>query len=254
MRALQLCLKNQWDFLDLDKIILWDYSCLQDLLWWSVRPRLEEGISLKLPIPDLMFWSDASDKGWGAQLDTETVSGLWSQTERETSINARELLAIEKGLIAFQPHLLKKSIAVFCDNSTAVAYLRNLGGTLSPSLNSIAQRILRWVEERESLLLPQFIKGSHNVTADSLSRPGQAIGTEWVLHQEMFDFLNKRWPVTIDLFATYHNRRLDAYFAPTLDPMAVGTDAMLQCWSNMLVYAFPPFSMIRTSFVNQKQH
>ena len=49
----------------------------------------------------------------------------------------------------------------------------------------------------------------------------------------------------IDLFATYHNCRSDAFFAPTLDPIAVGTDAMLQCWSNMQVYGFPPFSMIR---------
>ena len=29
------------------------------------------------------------------------------------------------------------------------------------------------------------------------------------------------------------------------DPMAVGTDAFLQSWYQMEVYAFPPFSLIR---------
>ena len=72
-------------------------------------------------------------------------------------------------------------VGVFCDNSTAVAYLRNQGGTLSESLNGEAQAILRWAEERGVSLIPQFILGSQNTVADSLSRQNQVLFSEWTL-------------------------------------------------------------------------
>ena len=49
----------------------------------------------------------------------------------------------------------------------------------------------------------------------------------------------------VDLFATSLNHRCDVYFAPMSDPMAAGTDAMLQSWDHLEAYAFPPFAMIR---------
>ena len=78
-----------------------------------------------------------------------------------------------------------------------------------------------------------------------MSRPNQVIGSEWILHQEVFDSLRRRWPVVIDLFATSLSRRCDVFFAPMSDPMSAGTDAMLQSWNHLSAYAFPPFAMIR---------
>ena len=69
-------------------------------------------------------------------------------------------------------------MAVFSDNTTAVSYLRRQGGLLSPLLNSVAQRILRWAEGQEILLVPQFVMGKVNVVADALSRPNQILGSE----------------------------------------------------------------------------
>ena len=77
----------------------------------------------------------------------------------ERSINARELLAIERALKWFAPHLAGSSVAVFADNSTAVSYLRNQGGTRSSFLNSIAQRILRWAEDLSVVISPQVYYG-----------------------------------------------------------------------------------------------
>ena len=135
-------------------------------------------------------------------------------------------------------------VAVFSNNTTAVAYLRHQGGTLSATLNSVAQRILRWATREEISICPQFVPGRNNVVADALSRPNQVVGTEWTLHQEVFDSLRKRWPVVIDLFASSLNHRCGVHFAPVLDPMAAGTDAMLQSWDHLLGYAFPPFAMV----------
>ena len=82
------------------------------------------------------------------------------------------------------------------------------------------------------------------MVADALSHPNQVVGTEWTLYQEVFDSLRKRWPVVIDIFASSLSHRSGVYFAPVSDPMAAGTDAMLQSWDYLQGYAFPPFSML----------
>ena len=170
-------------------------------------------------------------------LGPEVVSGLWSPGEVGVSINARELLH-------FQSSLRGSTVAIYVDNSTAVAYLRKSGGTRSLFLDEIAQRILRWSELHAITLAPQFIPGSRNVLADSLSRPHQSLGSEWPLHRDVFRDLRLRWPVMVDLFATSANHRCSVYFSPFRDPQAAGTDAFLQSWDEPQAYAFPPRSII----------
>ena len=80
--------------------------------------------------------------------------------------------------------------------------------------------------------------------ADSLSRPNQIQGSEWTLKQVVFQDLCKRWPVSIDLFATSLNHRCSIYFSPYHDRNALGTDVLLQSWNGWQAYAFPPWSLI----------
>ena len=96
----------------------WTASCLQDLQWWLHLPRLCQ-VSLNLD-----FWSDASDVWWGAHLGHQVASGLWDFQQASMSINARELLAMQHGLHRFQLSLRGHTVAVYCDNVTAVAYLQ----------------------------------------------------------------------------------------------------------------------------------
>ena len=58
MRLLQLCLKDQWDFLDDQFQVSWSPLCREDLLWWARVAQLREGVSLSLPAPDISFFSD----------------------------------------------------------------------------------------------------------------------------------------------------------------------------------------------------
>ena len=173
MRSLQLCLHQSWDRLDLQAPVSVTQECLRDLQWWLHLPRLSSGVSLCQVSPDLHFWPDASDVGWGAHLDRQVASGLWDTHQAALSINARELLAVQLGLRQFQSSLQGCTVAVFCDNTTAVAYLRKEGGTRSPLLNSLAQEILLWTESLSIRLAPQFLPGSNNVLEDALSRPHQ---------------------------------------------------------------------------------
>ena len=174
VRSLQLCLYRSWDRGDQLVRIPWSPDCLRDLRWWLHLPRLLLGVSLLQVSPDLDFWSDASDVGWGAHLGSLTASGLWNLDQSALSINARELLAIREGLLHFQSSLVGRNVSVFCDNSIAVSYLRKEGGTRSPFLNSLTQGILHWAESLSIRLLwgkRRIERGSLNVLADSLSRP-----------------------------------------------------------------------------------
>ena len=89
--------------------------------------------------PDLMFWSDSSDEGWGAHLADTGVSGLWSQTDRALSINLRELIAVRLGMRHFLPRLQGQVVVVFSVSSTTAAYLRKQGGTVFSLLNQETQ-------------------------------------------------------------------------------------------------------------------
>ena len=249
MRSLQLCLKDQWDFLDDHFQVSWSPLCREDLLWWARVAQQREGVSLSLPVPDVSFFSDASDVGWGALVGKHHASGLWSPLQAALSINLRELLAVQYGLLALEHLLVGLSVALFCDNTTTVAYLRRSGGTFSSTLNAMAREILLWAEANRVRLLPQFIMGSSNVTADILSRPNQEIGSEWTLHQEVVDHLVHKWPAVMDLFATSLTARLPVYFSLASDPRAAGTDALLQPWDNLQAYAFPPIAIIRRVLV-----
>ena len=172
MRSLQLWLHHLWDLNDDFLLIPWDLACRQDLQWWLVLDHLLLGISLTQVHPHLYFCSDASDVGWGAHLLGNAASVLWSLEEAILSINARELLAVEKGLLQFVHLLSNSTVALFSDNSTALAYLRKPRGTWSTIL------ILCWPETIDLVLAPQFIQGKHKVLADSLSRPNQIQGSD----------------------------------------------------------------------------
>ena len=244
MRSLQLCLHRSWDRQDLGDPVYASMECLRDLQWWLHLPRLSLGVSLCQVSPDLHFWSDASDVGWGAHLDRQITSGLWDTHQAALSINARELLAVQLGLHQFRSSLQGRTVAIFCDNTTAVAYLRKEGGTRSPLLNTLAQEILRWTESLSIRLAPQFLPGSNNVLADALSRPHQLPHSEWSLNLTVFQSLRRLWPVQIDLFATSNNHRCSIYFSLFRDPMSAGTDAFLQSWDGLQAYGFPLVAVI----------
>ena len=122
----------------------WDPLCQEDLLWWSWATQQREGVDLSLPVPDLSFYLDKSDVGWGAIVGEQQVSGVWTPSQRELSITLREMMAVQKGLLEFSCLLRGNTIALFCDNVTAVAYLRRSGGTRSRVLFLKAREILLW--------------------------------------------------------------------------------------------------------------
>ena len=105
MRSLQIRLRYRWDFRDELLRIPWDPLCQEDLLWWSWAIQKREGVGFSLSVPDLSFYSDASDVGWGAIVGEHQVSGVWTPSQRELSINLRKMMTVQKGLLEFSSPL-----------------------------------------------------------------------------------------------------------------------------------------------------
>ena len=246
MRPLQFFLNKTWNRISQQTWIPIPQDLKSELIWWAEQGRIEQGLSLQKKNPSHKLFSDASREGWGATIGGHHLSGKWSPSEKKLHINILELKAIWLALQEVLPIVKGQTIAVFLDNTTALSYIRKQGGTKSWSLFRLVQEMILWLEKNNVNLLPQFIQGSRNSVADALSRKGQILATEWILHQDVCLMLWKMWgrPM-VDLFATSLTKRLPLYMAPHSDPMAIATDAMLQSWSNLDAYAFPPFAMIR---------
>ena len=187
----------------------------EDLLWWSWAIQKREGVDLSLPVPDLSFYSDASDVGWGAIVGEHQVSGVWTPSQRDFSINLREMM----------------------DSCLSQAFGRHeVSGPVPQSEgNSPVGRI-----HEDHATSP--VQGSLNTRADLLSRPNLVIGSEWTLHQEVVQDLLHQWPAIIDLFTTSLTARLPVFFALAWEPKAAGVDAFLQPWDNLQAYAFSSHS------------
>ncbi|MGL5405375.1 MAG: reverse transcriptase domain-containing protein [Propionibacteriaceae bacterium] len=248
MRPLQFFLRASWCRKTQPDSITFPVTdqIKEDLRWWLSRARLEEGLDLRPILPNLQFFSDASDTGWGALLGNQRTSGAWSEKEKKFHINVKELLAIFLGLRQFRSLVEGRVVAVHSDNSTALSYVRKQGGTQSFSLYEVAKDLLLWSNEAKVQLVPRFVPGKMNVLADELSRQQQVLPLEWTLDNKICQKLWRLWGrPSIDLFATSRNNRLPLFCSPVPDPLAWSVDAMLLDWSGLEAYAFPPFGLIR---------
>ena len=86
MRSVQIRLRSWRNLRDELLRIPCDPLCKEDLLWWSWATQQREGVDLSLPVPDLSFYSDESDVGWGAIVGEHQVSGVWTPRQRELSM------------------------------------------------------------------------------------------------------------------------------------------------------------------------
>ena len=81
-----------------------------------------------------------------------------------------ELLAVKYGLQSFASIIKNRHILVRCDNSTAVSYISNMGGTHSRLRNAIAKEIWLWTMTQGVWITITHIPGKLNKEADFGSR------------------------------------------------------------------------------------
>ena len=219
---------------------------LSEVAWWS-SPAVLQGLPLAAREMEVTLFTDASSSGWGAQLGSHSTQGQWSASQRLCHINVLEMQAIIYAVRDFLPHLRYRVVRLMCDNAVTVAYIKNEGGTRSHTLMQMTIRLLKWCDSKAITLVPVHLPGVRNIQADSLSRVGQSLTTEWTMAMESLRPVFAKWgEPQIDMFATFANRRLVKFVSPYPDPRAEWTDAMSMPWDKErgLLYVFPPFKMV----------
>ena len=195
--------------------------------------------------PDVVLFSDASLKGWGAynETDQNRTGGEWSAMEQESHINVLELKACQLTLQSFCKDMNHVHIRIFMDNTTSCSYINKFGGK-TPELDSLARDIWFWCIDRNIHLSAAHVPGRDNCEADEESRAVND-DTEWSLNQGTFNSIQKIYPeLSVDLFASRLNHKLKKYVSRRPDPNAIAVDAFALTWINETYFIFPPFSLL----------
>lgn len=197
--------------------------------------------------PEMTIYTDASLLGWGAVCDNLSTQGKFLPEELqkyERNINALELLAVKYGLQCFSDVIEGKHILIKCDNTTAISYITNMGGTHSYICNEIAREVWLWCILHNVWLSITHVPGKGNRSADFQSRNFND-RTEWELNPSVFQgIITIFGEPKIDLFASYLNAKVQQYYSWKPDPGAMHIDAFTVSWHGCLTYCFPPFSLL----------
>ncbi|XP_076035570.1 uncharacterized protein LOC143021751 [Oratosquilla oratoria] len=152
-----------------------------------------------------------SDLGWGGCMNHQSVNGRWTTEEKKLHINARELIAVLLTLKSFANEVRGKHIKVFCDNTTAVNYINEMGGTRSVACNNVSSDIWNWCLNNDAWITCSFISGSDNTLADTASRNFND-RHEWKLDEKIFKKLSIIFGTpNIDLFASRLNKQVPQF-------------------------------------------
>ena len=214
-----------------------------EINWWL--SNIDESVKvISHGHPSITISSDASLIGWGGIKEVAKTGGHWSQDESKLHINVLELKAV---LFTLQSLCAKNSgvhIRSRIDNTTAVAYINNMGGTKSLVCNQISKEIWDWCIKRNIWISAEHLPGSQNIEADRESRIFHD-NTEWMLDSNIFLVISDRLGKSnIDLFASRLNNQIFPYVSWKPDPGALFIDAFYCNWADYDFYAFPPFSLV----------
>ncbi|XP_050693987.1 uncharacterized protein LOC126984394 [Eriocheir sinensis] len=210
-----------------------------DLTWWLNNISTQERQIFRAST-DIDLYTDASGTGWGGHLNQQTTSGFWSIEKKQFHISALELKAILLTLKTFRLELCGKYIKVFCDNTTAMTYINEMGGTKSLICNDISTSIWEWCVANNAWVTCSHIPGKENVMADITSHRVND-RHEWKLNELIFqDLCHIFGTPSIDLFASRLNKQVAYFCSWKPDPEAAYFDAFSIKWTIFDLLHFSP--------------
>ena len=157
--------KSQGDY---DAPVTLSNLAQQDLHWWIQNIQNAKN-SINHPNPTIILESDASNMGWGAVHQTKSTGGRWTHNEQQLHINALEMKDAFFALQTFCQDLRDQHVRVMIDNTTAVTYINNMGGSHSAICNSLATEICFWCIDKNLWISAAHLPGTSNVAADKAS-------------------------------------------------------------------------------------
>ena len=112
----------------------------KDIIWW--RDNILDAIASLYPTPevDLAIFTDASNEGWGASTNEQTINGRYNESKKFLHVNELKLLAIRHAVFSFLPLFPNtKHLRIMTDNNTSVSYFNKQGGTHLPICNKFGR-------------------------------------------------------------------------------------------------------------------
>ena len=174
---------------------------------------------------NLLYWLLMPPHVAGGKSGTTSPGGRWNKQEQQHHINYLELLAGFLALQTFCKHEHSVHIRMPLNNSTAVSYIKEMGGCHSRACNQLVRVIWQWAKERNIWLSASHIPGVHNVVADTESRQFND-NKEWQPDYRLFAKICQKWGMpTVDLFASRINHQVPCSVSWRPDPQAVAIDA-----------------------------
>ena len=222
-----------------------DSEAIQELQWWRDQVSTWNGKPMEIQQPVIHFetFMDAAKYGWGIADKSMKTQGNWTVEERAESSNFKETKTI---LFAFQinKHVWReKTILIHSDNTTAISYMRKMGGP-NYKLNQLAKQVWEICLEYKITPIFRHIAGVENIKADQQSRKF-ADRSAWKLNPTIFHQLNNHLgPFSIDLFANRETTQLPRFYSRLPDPEAEAQDSFAQKWPKTTGYAFPPWNQV----------
>ncbi|KAL0200336.1 hypothetical protein M9458_003523, partial [Cirrhinus mrigala] len=209
-----------------------DQACVEALIPWKNGWR------------EVYPWVWSAGGRWSRQMLPTRVGELCAMANQQgfpaeagIHINCLEMLAVCRALHFFLPDLKGHHVLVRSDSMTVVSYINRQGGLSSKRLFTLVKDLLEWAQLNLCSLRATHVPGRLNQGADMLSRSNVPSG-ESTLHPQT---VQKIWEVfgkaEVDLFASEDNSHCPKYYSKD-------RDALAHDWPNLLLYAFPPTSLI----------
>ena len=138
-RYLQAALNNSNQ--DYEALLTLSQPSQEELSWWREHLPKWNGKPLKHKSEQVTISSDTSLLGWGAACARDRTGGAWSVQEQAMHINSLELLAAMLAAKTFLKDVSGVAVLLQLDTATAVAYINNMGGTVSSQLTDLAKKL-----------------------------------------------------------------------------------------------------------------
>lgn len=226
------------------------HAALRELRWWAKPANLAGSRPLRLAASATKLWTDASNTGWGAKLQTLAgefhASGHWSADLRDAHITLKELATIRLAVTSFVGLLSQGPIHLFTDASV-VAHAITSFCTRSPRLRHELQQLHHVISSTNTSFIAEHLPGHLNVVADELSRRVETC--DWKLHKAWFQHVQDKFGMTctIDRFASWTNCQLPRFNSATYQPGTAGVDALQQppsSWVEEVNWCNPPWGLL----------
>ena len=112
----------------LDKIVLISQLIKDHLAWWMDPQNVLKGSNLHQREHNMLMFTDASEKGWGAHLSNRTVSGACPAIRKRLAYQYFRAESCFSSPKTFSKTIEAKIVLVSSDNSTVVSYINKEGG------------------------------------------------------------------------------------------------------------------------------